>query len=346
MNTLAAFFKAIRFPNLLIIALTQYLLRWCLLSGFAMDFHGLQHLGMSELDFFLLVLSTVMIAAAGYIINDYFDLKIDRVNKPDKIIVGRAIKRRVAMAAHVVINIVGLLLAAYVAWKVNRFGLVTLHMLALLGLWQYSTNLKGTFFWGNFVIALLAALVPLIVGLYEVSLLNAIVNQQLIEEGKDPSLFDFNFLSYWIIGFAAFAFILTLARELTKDMADIEGDKQYGCETIPIRLGITNSKLILTGYYLLMVIGLIYVQQNFLSDKLTFAYMVIGLGLLLGITLYYTWTAKERKDFVKASTWNKWLSLGGVLYMPVAYYIIVQQAYEVSDFGSTIRYILGWTEGL
>lgn len=345
MSSTVAFLKAIRLPNLLIIALMQYLLRWCIIKGFAIDLHGFEELGMSELDFFLLVLSTVMIAAAGYIINDYFDLKIDRINKPEKIIIGRTIKRRVAMGAHVLINSVGLLIATYVSWRVGKLGLVTLHILAVLGLWYYSTNLKSKFFWGNFVIALLAAFVPLTVGFFEVPLLNQMAQAKIVEAGIESN-FNFNVIAYWIIGYAAFAFILTLARELTKDMADIKGDKIYGCNTIPIKWGIGNSKKVVSFYYLLMVVGLIYVQQTFLSDNLTLIYLVLGLGILLGITLYHTWLGQDREQFLKAGNWNKWLSLVGIFYLVVAHYIIIKMAYGVSGFVPTIRHMLGWADAI
>ena len=128
MNPVWAFLRLIRVQNLLIIALTQYLMRYCIVEPIAqlIGNGGVVDvvLQLSNLDFFLLSLSTVMVAAAGNIINDYFDLRIDRVNKPEKIIVGRYIKRRVAMGAHLVINGIGLVLGAYVAFKAGHWELI------------------------------------------------------------------------------------------------------------------------------------------------------------------------------------------------------------------------------
>src|SRR3954468_23739848 len=230
-----AFLKLIRTQNLLIIAFTQYMVRWCLLYPL-LSVHDYE-LQLSEFRFFLLVLSTVMIAAAGYIINDYFDVRIDKVNKPERLVIDKGIKRRVAMGAHTVINLLALGIALYVAWSIGSWRLALIHFLCAGGLWFYSTTFKRQFLIGNIVIAAFTALVPLIVAVYE--LIPAYRRYLPIQE-------DLSFRTIWnyVIALSFFAFITTLLREIIKDIEDMEGDKEYGCRTMPIVIGVKATKTI------------------------------------------------------------------------------------------------------
>jgi 4-hydroxybenzoate polyprenyltransferase len=151
MNPVIAFIKLIRFPNLILLVLSQYAIRFGIISPIIYHFSGdenIQNVGlkMAEFDFFLLSLSSVMIAAAGYIINDYFDVKADRINRPEKIIVGKYLKRRIAMGAHIVINIIALLIGAYLAYKLDVWNLVLFQILPAGALWYYSTVFKKQVF--------------------------------------------------------------------------------------------------------------------------------------------------------------------------------------------------------
>ncbi len=230
-----AFLNLIRFQNLLLIALVQYLIRYCLIAPMV-HFSNLE-LQLSHFDFFLLCLSTVMIAAAGYIINDYFDTRIDSVNKPDKVIVGRSIKRRVAMGAHLVISFLAIAIAFYLARKVGMYKLGFIHVLSAGFLWFYSTDFKKQLLIGNLVVAMLAALVPLIVGLYEIPLLIKKYREVLVETSAN-----FNFIFYFVAAYSGFSFLSTFVREVVKDMEDFSGDKEFGRNTIPIALGIKTAK--------------------------------------------------------------------------------------------------------
>ena len=344
------FLKAVRFNNLLIIAFTQYLLRWCILKTYVEDVYGFSPeegsvavgLIITEFQFFLLVLSSVLVAAAGYIINDYFDLKIDRVNKPDKIIVGRYIKRRIAMGAHLVMTFLGILIGGYVAMKIGSPTLVLIHIFSALSLWFYSTSFKSQFLIGNLIIALLAGLVPLTIGLFEIPALNKYYLPTLVDS---MVAINFNYLAYWVLGYAAFAFVLTLAREITKDIADIKGDENYGCRTIPIVIGVKNTKFILLVIYCVAMTGVIYAQQNFINDSITLWYMALGFGLVLLYTMFKTMTGETREDFLSASQANKLLSLIGILYMPVANFIFVDHFVfqDEGTFVEVVKYILGFS---
>ena len=258
------FLKLIRLPNLLIMAFTQYMVRWFLiiplidLKKYDLDF-SLLDVQMTELDFFLLVLSTVMIGAAGYIINDYFDIRIDEVNRPETNMVGKGVKRRVAMAAHMTLNIIGAFIGIYLSWKYHLLRQGTFIFLSVPALlWFYSTNLKRQFLIGNFVIALLAAIVPLIVALFEIPNIYRAFPE--LVNGGYLRLTD---VLHTTLAISLFAFIITLLREIVKDVEDYEGDFTYGCKTMPIVIGIAKTKYVMAGIcgVVILLAGLLQYQQ-------------------------------------------------------------------------------------
>ena len=228
------------------------------------------------------------------------------------VIIDRHIKRRVAMGAHIVINTIGLLLGAYVSYKVGNLYLIALHAFAAFSLWYYSTNFKYDLFIGNFVIALMAAFVPLIVGLYEVPLLNKWAFEYF-QLNKIDSDFNFNHVAYYTIGFSIFAFLMTFAREITKDCADINGDSRYEASTITIKYGDGVAKFITNVFYFLTISGLVTIHILFLRDFITLGYISL-LCLLLVFAIFKTAKARNRKEYLSVSNLNKIISIIGILY--------------------------------
>ena len=322
MNPVIAFIKLIRWPNLLIIILTQYLMRWCIIQPMVeIQGDGFQ-LQISEFSFFLLVLSTVMIAAAGNIINDYFDIKIDNINKPEKVIVGKYIKRRVAMGAHIVINVIAILIGGIMSHKIGNWELVSIHIFSAMSLWYYATHFKHMELLGNFVIALLAGLVPLTVGLYEIPLLNTNYADILAENNGN-----FNFIAFWIIGYSVFAFLLTLSREITKDIADVEGDKAFNSNTMVVSWGKNLSSKIVLGINGIAAVLLIYIYNTFLTgDKLSLLYLIICLLLPLIYASYLILKIENRKQALRVSTLSKLIALFGILYAIIVKYTVLSGA--------------------
>lgn len=312
-----AFLKLIRIQNLLIIAYTQYMVRFCLIRPLLKARSTYFDLQLSELQFFLLVLSTVMIAAAGYIINDYFDVKIDRVNKPERMVIDKGIKRRVAMGAHTVINMLAIAIALGVSYSVGYWKLAVLHFICAAGLWFYSTNFKRMFLVGNFVIALFTALVPLTVGIYE--LLLAYKHYYLIDE-----TIDLTNIWRWVFGLTFFAFITTLLREIIKDMEDYEGDKEYGCYTMPIAIGIPTSKWIVVILSLATMGALGYIQylQYQIEDTVSIIYFTISMQIPFLFLIYKVLSAKEKTQFRLAGNTAKFIMFTGVSYLFVVYYLM------------------------
>lgn len=337
-----AFLRLTRPLNLLIIALTMVAVRYGVIAGNLE--RGLHHLirqlggtverselvlppnygpQMPLIHFVLLMLSTVLIAAAGNIINDYFDTRIDRINKPDEVIVGRSVKRRVAMTAHLALSGLGLVLGVFVAWRSELLQWAWIPVFAIGALWTYSTTLKRSFIIGNVVVATLTALVPLTVGLYEIPMLARYFESPkvIMAHGgqfiMEPSFF--LELWYWVLAFAAFAFLSTLVRELQKDMADVKGDSAVGCRTVPIVWGMKWAKVLALVHTGLIVAMLLTARSLALHDRMSFWYIGVGIIGPLLLSAGFTYNAHSREEFVRAGHLMK-----AAMVMAVCYALLIQ----------------------
>lgn len=310
-----SFLKLIRVKNLLIIAFTQYMVRWCIVFPLLKIKSNYYQLQLSELQFFLLVLSTVMIAAAGYIINDYFDVRIDKVNKPERMLIDKGVKRRVAIGAHTVINILAVLIGLYVSYSIGAWKLAIMHFMCASGLWFYSTTFKRQFFLGNFIIALFTALVPLMVPVYE--LIPAYRAYTPLEEGLS-----FQLIWNYTFALSFFAFITTLLREILKDIEDMEGDKEYGCKTMPIVIGVKATKNIAVLIALATMVALGYIQSLFykIDDKMSLVYFIIALQLPFLFLIFKIIKAQSKQQFRFAGNFSKFIMLMGICYLFVFLY--------------------------
>ncbi len=311
------FLRLIRYKNLLIIVLTQYLMRWSIIKPILEVYEF--KLQFSELHFFFLVMATVFITAAGYVINDYFDTKTDLVNRPETVIIGRVLNRRWAILLHVIFNTIGIGLGAYISIYIGM-PMLTIVFVFITGiLWFYSTTYKRQFLIGNIIVAILIALVPLMVILFEIPLLNKEYGL-LMKELRS----DFTHIILWVSAFAIFAFLLTLIREIIKDVEDFEGDSAYGRKTMPIVLGILNSKIVIITFILTTLFSLLYINFRFLNDTITLIYFIVLLIIPLVFLVYKIIVAEDKKDYHRASNLSKLIMLAGILYALVANYIIIQ----------------------
>ena len=231
MSLLAAFFRMVRYPNLVYIALTQFLLQYCVVEPLLHN-NGSEP-SLSFAHFLMLVFSTILVAAGGYIINDYFDINIDLVNKPEKMVVDKIINRRWAMAWHTILNMAGVSLGFLVAFQIGQFYLGFVQVFCTLLLWFYSTSFKRQVLIGNVVISLLTALSVVVVGFYE---------KQIYESFAAILSYAGRRLIQIIGVYALFAFLLSMIREIVKDMEDMIGDSKDGCRTIPIVWGVKKAK--------------------------------------------------------------------------------------------------------
>jgi 4-hydroxybenzoate polyprenyltransferase len=323
MKTITAFLTLIRFKNLLIIALTHYLVRYAIIEPMAsLSSFELQ---LSHLDFFFMSLATVFIAAGGYIINDYFDTRIDRVNRPEKVIIDTHIKRRVAMGAHIVLSIMGILLGFYAAYKAGVYQLGFIYAISSGMLWFYSTDFKRQLLLGNIVISFLTAIVPIMVPLFEIPLLNKAYGEILLEANTD-----FMFLLRFVGAYSLFAFLSSIIREIVKDMEDVQGDMSFGRNTLPIAIGINKSKHIVTALCSILMISLAYIQylQWNSNDKLFFTYILLTIQIPFIFLLYKFNKATEQKHFAFISKIIKTIMLAGVL-SSILVYINIQKSKDV-----------------
>jgi 4-hydroxybenzoate polyprenyltransferase len=308
---MTAFLKLIRIQNLLIVAATQYLMRFAIIEPIL----GVNNfeLQMPEFDFLILVLSTVFLTAAGYVINDYFDTRTDSMNRPEEVVVGKSIKRRTAMSLHVVLNILGIIGGFYVSYKIGLYQLGIIFIIVSGLLWYYSTTYKRQFLIGNLLVALLTALVPLMTILYEMPLLNKAYKDILLANHTN-----FNNIFFWVAGFSFFAFITTLAREIIKDTEDFEGDSAYGRNTVPIILGIRWTKGIIISLLIITIIALITVYFKYLAGLPTLLYGTLTVLIPILIEIYLIFKAEDKNDYRFASNMLKFIMLAGILYSIVA----------------------------
>ena len=306
--------QVVRYRNLLIVAATMYLMRFFILQPLLHQKE--MALLLSELNFLMLTLATVFITAAGYVINDYFDTRTDLINRPQTVIVGKALSRRAVISLHWLLNIAGVVFGIVVSFAIGK-PLLSLVFFVIPGLlWFYSTTYKRQFLLGNIIVAFLTALVPLMPLLFELPLLYDTYWQTLIFV---PS--DFNTVIYWVGGYAIFAFWLTLFREIVKDIEDFEGDSEYGRNTLPVVLGLRMSRTIAAAILLVTLLLLAYLfgaHLNFLPngkfDYFTFSYLVVALVIPLFYMIVRLLSAENKAHYHMVSLAAKLVMLLGILY--------------------------------
>lgn len=307
MKQIFAFFKLIRSLNLLFIALTQYLFQYFIAIPI-FQINGLPA-PLYELNFLLLVISSLLISAGGYIINDYFDLNIDRVNKPEKLVVDKLIKRRWAIMWHLIFSIAGILTGFYVGWVTHVFWLGLANTVCVIALWFYSTTFKKKLLTGNIIISLLTAWVVLVVGfIHHYRIIADIDLYGLVDRSK---LLRFTFL------YAGFAFIISLVREVVKDIEDMDGDARYGCRTMPIVWGIMVAKVFSATWLVVLMAAVLIVSMYMLQLTwwIPFSYSVLLILVPLILVLRKLGKARSSGDFHRLSNYIKFVMFTGILSM-------------------------------
>jgi len=312
------FIKLCRPLNLLIIGVTMYFMHFFvigkLINSFESENRSAEFL-VNSFDFFLLVFSTILIAGAGYIINDYFDIRIDRINKPEKLIVGKYIKKRVAMLTHTGMNIVAVGIGIYLSLKYGSWLPVIFHLITTTLLWWYSVQLKRKFLSGNVVIAILSGMVPLLVGWFE---LPGIFEEYKMQLNILNDLNPFTYCFYMIIVFCIMAVITTLTREILKDMADIKGDESQNCKTVPIVIGISKTKYVVNVLLLGTIFTILGLQIMFYPDTKPAFYIISFVCLPLLISAIITHKGKERIHFIRASDFIKISMIAALIFTIIA----------------------------
>lgn len=279
---ITSFVRLIRLPNLVILVLTQSLVYATLPAPGCFEF-------TFDDRFYLMITATALLTAGGYAINDYFDTKIDVINKPQKVVLGKYMSRRAAMILHIMMTGFGVLIGFYLSWRLGFFNMAVATLLLL-----YSSTLKHRLMIGNLVIASLMGVVVLMVWLFDRGL----------------------HLDY-VLFYSGFALLTGWIREIVKDMEDMEGDQYFGSKTVPIIFGLPRAKrivILLAVTLLILLVGFViyaWKSQNYLLA----GYLVILIG---SITLHFIQKMKQadrKADFSYLSQETKILILVGVLSM-------------------------------
>ncbi|MBO5673904.1 MAG: geranylgeranylglycerol-phosphate geranylgeranyltransferase [Paludibacteraceae bacterium] len=266
----------------------------------------------------LLIIGTVLIAAGGYVINDYFDVKIDKINRPDRLIVIRHITRDGAMRLFQVFSIVGVAAGMAVAWWARSWTLAMVFIVIPGLLWFYSASYKRQLLVGNIIVAFVSALVPLLVAIVNADYLRSLYGEALVYTPITGQLY------VWLSGFALFAFLITLVREMVKDIEDIHGDQEMECRTMPIVWGVTTTKVIATvllvvttaliGYIAFLVLPFPHTWQS-LSTR----YIVFGLATPILCAIALLWASKTPLEYHRTQLIIKFVMFMGMLYSFVIY---------------------------
>ena len=300
------FLQLIRFPNLIIVVLTQYLLQYFILIP-AFQKANLTPL-LDHFHFFILVLSTLIIAAGGYIINDIEDLEIDLLNKPNKVIVGKYISITNAKRLYWGITILGFVISLYLAFYVENLPLVLIYPTGVLLLYWYSKSLKKSVLWGNIIVSIFCGFVAGIVLFAERA------NYWTLQE-QSPQLG--NRITLIFSAYLLFAFFSTMFREIVKDIEDREGDLKNGCTTLPIIFGMNKAKWV-ASIFAISLLGLlnywVYIRSQD-GPSIDLVFFIGGIILPLLVAIYKLKMAITKNQLHQVSTLAKYIMLSGILYL-------------------------------
>lgn len=298
------FFKLVRFPNLIIVLVIQAILEFKILRPAFLE-AGIPILLNVNL-FALLVMSTILIAATGYIINDIMDVEIDKINKPEKMIIGKVVSIKHAWQIYYVMVIFGFIISLYVAWRINNLLLVLIYPIAIALLALYSIRWKKTVLFGNLIVALFSAMVTGIVLFAE---------RASFDKLRDVDDSRYHYVAFIFFGYILFSFLSSLYREVVKDIEDVEGDTLQEAKTIPVVLGTKTGKRIALFFAICTLLLLApWIYHLVLANNTLAAICMVGLVLL---PLLYSMTkllsAKTPSQFHNVSTSIKVMMAGGII---------------------------------
>jgi len=313
MNKFLAFTKLIRLKNLIMIALIQVLIKYTLINVY------LDNFTLNNIRFSFYLFALILIVAAGYIINDIYDIETDKINKKENQIIGNSISSKSAFNYYYLLNFLAVLFGFYIALSIGKTAFGFLFIFFAFSLWRYSKQHKTSFVTGNFQVAFLTAL----------SIINLILFD-LVPIGinnENGSLM----ISKIIMFYAGFSFITTLIREIVKDIEDLKGDQKINAKTLAITYGLKKSKNIVIGLTSATIICIAYFQYFQYSvistqfeyeisiwavNDISIIYTLFLQGLFL-FFIYKTFKAINKEDFHFLSMLSKIIMLAGILSIPV-----------------------------
>jgi 4-hydroxybenzoate polyprenyltransferase len=291
------FLNLIRWKNLLLIILTQLLIKYALFDAFNVDTR------LDDFGFALLVIATVCIAAAGNIINDIYDVETDTINKPNKVIVGKSISEQIAFNLFIILTIVGVGVGFILTNMIDKSSFSAVFIIVSALLYVYASTLKQTLLVGNIVISFLVAMSILIIGIFDLV-------PVITPENKQTQLTFFEILR----DYAVFAFMINFLRELIKDVEDIDGDHNAGMKTLPIVIGRERAIKVIFTLSLIPLFVITYYIINYLyKQQLAVGYFLIFIIAPLLYCTVKTFSANTKKELHHLSFILKLVMLFGVL---------------------------------
>ena len=307
MRNIYTIIRLIRLPNLIIIAGVLYLQRLCIVQPL------LWTLGINPgwTGYGLIVLGTVLIAAAGYLINDYFDIGIDAVNTPAKAAVLKSIPHHSIKKSYFVLALTGLAIIALACILTGAFLLWFVYLIATLVLFWYSSRLKKVLILGNIAIAMASAFTMPAAWLFDWLVLSG-------QYSMNPEVSGIYYsISMRVIIYSLFAFLISFAREIIKDTEDMEGDSRFGCRSIPVIFGAAVAKRTIVACFALTLIMLCVWQVYSLnvdrSGLTLYLAIAVDLPLLWLITMVFRMHTKT--EYHQAGHMSKVIMVTGILSM-------------------------------
>ena len=306
MNDLKHLFKLIRFKNLMIIVSIQLLIKFCIVNQFVDNY------SLDWIEFLLYLTATITIVAAGYIINDIYDIEADLINKKNDVLVNKYVNEKQAYKYYFIFNLTGIACGLIVSLLLKKIYLSLIFIYFVFALWQYSKKLKKSFLMGNIQVSFLVALSIINIIIFDINLDN------ISNENK--------FYTQIILIYASFSFITTLIREINKDIEDVKGDLTINAKTLPIKIGVKKSTILNCYFIIITVIFIACIQYlqlknlylsnnswgvNYFSILYCFALQILLLKLL-----NKTYHAKNKSDFIYNSKLSKKIMIIGILSIP------------------------------
>ncbi|MBT8266220.1 MAG: geranylgeranylglycerol-phosphate geranylgeranyltransferase [Bacteroidia bacterium] len=301
------FLNLIRWKNLLILAITQVLIKYALLEPFNVT------VTLNGFGFSLLVLATVCIAAAGYVINDVYDIETDTINNPSKVIVGKKISEKNANYIFIFLTIFGVGLGFYLSNLVGHSGFAALFVAVSALLYVYASSLKKMILIGNIVISILVAISIIMVGVFELL-------PTVTADNQDTQVTFFKI----ILDYALFGFVINFIREIAKDIEDIDGDFNSGARTLPIIIGRERAGKVVFALLFVPLIGIIYYVTTYLyKHQIAIIYFLVLVVAPLIYLCVKSYSAETKKDWRHISNILKLVMLTGILSMVLYKYILL-----------------------
>ncbi|MDI5897586.1 geranylgeranylglycerol-phosphate geranylgeranyltransferase [Flavobacterium yafengii] len=295
------FLKLIRYQNLLMLAFMQLIFRYVFFK-----FQDIP-LALADWQYGLLVLSTILIAAGGYVINNVFDQSTDTINKPNNVIVGKTISETNAYNLYIGLTVTGVAIGFYLSNVIVKPGFASVFILIAATLYLYATSLKQMMIIGNIIVALLLSLSVVIIGIFDLF--------PTIHEGNQQQM---GVIFSILLDYALFTFFLNFMREIIKDIEDVDGDYNQGMNTLPIAIGKSRTAKIVFGLSFIPIIFMLYYINKYLLELVfTTVYLLL---FVVGPLFYFTvkiWSAKSKKEFHTMSLLLKWILLFGILSIVV-----------------------------